>query len=124
MTRTTTDLATEVMRLRNWIAQHETPDSSDDAQIKRIYLDWHAYAQQQERDVVYWGASDDIPDAAFLAIVRIIADLCGPSFKDPAPQEIDVETGLPVSMGNKGWKMLRRLTSRGTSGLPAKTQYF
>ena len=124
MARTTTDLATEVMRLPNWIAQHETPDAADDAHIKRIYADWHAYAQEQEREVVYWGAADDIPNAAFLAIVRIIADLCGPSFGDPAPVESDVETGMQVSMGKKGWNMLRRLTSKEASGLSAAGTYF
>jgi hypothetical protein len=123
MSRTTTELATEVMRLPNWIAQHETPDAADAAHIKRVYSDWFAYAQEQDRDIVYW-AEATIPNAAFLPVVRIIADLCGPSFGDPAPQEIDVETGQPVSMGKKGWNMLKRLTSRSTSGLPAKTAYF
>lgn len=123
MTRTTTELATEVMRLMNWIAQHETPDAADDAHIKRIYSDWFDYAQEQDRDIVYWSQAA-IPNAAFLPVVRIIADLCGPSFGEPAPQEIDVETGQPVSMGKKGWNLLKRLTSRGTSGLPSKSVYF
>jgi len=123
MTRTTTELATEVMRLMNWIAQHETPDSADDAHIKRIYSDWSAYAQKQERDIVYWSEST-IPNEAFLPMVRIIADLCGPSFGDAAPVEIDVETGLQVSMGKKGWNMLRRLTAIEASGLSAPGVYF
>jgi len=121
MTRTTTELATEVMRLMNWIAQHETPDAADDAHIKRVYSDWFATAQT--RDLVYWPEAD-IPNAAFLAIVRIVADLVGPAFGDPAPQEIDVETGSPVSMGKKGWNMLKRLTEREPSGLPSKAKYY
>ena len=123
MSRTTTELATEVMRLPNWISQHETPDSADDAYIKRVYSDWFAYAQKQDRDIVYWSEAV-IPNEAFLPIVRIIADLCGPAFGDPAPQEIDVETGRQVSMGKKGWNLLKRLTSRTASGLPAKATYF
>jgi hypothetical protein len=123
MSRTTTELATEVMRLPNWISQDETPDSADDAHIKRIYSDWFAYAQMQEREIVYW-SEDTIPNEAFLAIVRIIADMVGPSFGDPAPVEIDVETGMQVSMGKKGWNMLRRLTARESSGLSAPGTYF
>lgn len=123
MSRTTTELATEVMRLPNWISQDETPDSADDAHIKRIYSDWFAYAQKQERDIVYW-SEETIPNEAFLAIVRIIVDMAGPSFGDPAPVEIDVETGMQVSMGKKGWNMLRRLTSREASGLPSPGTYY
>ncbi len=123
MTRTTTELATEVMRLPNWIDALETPDSADDAYIKRVYTDWFAYASTQDRDIVYWSEAT-IPNEAFLPLVRIIADLCGPAFGDPAPQEVDVESGRPVSMGKKGWDLLRRLTSRKTSGLPARASYY
>jgi hypothetical protein len=121
MTKTTEDLATEVMRMNGWLDANETPDSEDAAHITRAYEGF--YADWIIRDLVYWPV-DAIPDEAFQHITRIIADAVAPAFGDKAPVEIDIETGQQVSMGHKGWLGLKRLTAKERTGMPAEGSYF
>ena len=122
MNYTTEDLAIEVMRLPNWIGAQETPDAADAAYIRNVYGD--LYKEWKLRGIAYWADVEAIPQEVFRHIVRIIVDSVAPSFGDAAPTEFDIETGVQMSMGKKGWNGLKRVTGRQSSGLPAQAQYF
>lgn len=121
MVKSTADLAIEVMRLPGWLDANEEPDSEDAAHIVRTYTAY--FNEWVLRDVAYWPLAE-IPEEVFIHIVRIIADSVAPSFGDAAPQEIDIESGQPVSMGHKGWLGLKRVTSRDKTGVPTEVSYF
>ena len=120
-TYTTEDLATWVMRLPGWLDAHETPDTADAAMITMVYSGF--YAELVIRDLAYWDKAT-IPEEVFWHIVRVIADKVAVSFGDAAPVEIDIESGTQVSMGNKGWKGLKRVKQIEASGLPVQATYY
>lgn len=120
-TYTTSDLATWVMRLPNWLSADETPDTADAAYITSVYSGY--YAEWVIREIAYWPVAA-IPEEVFWHIVRIVADAVAPTFGDAAPVEIDIENGMQVSMGKKGWNGLKRVKQVEPSGLPTQAVYF
>jgi hypothetical protein len=117
MPRTLTELATETMRMPGWLSAQEEADSQDAAHILRNYASLYAEWTIPGKEKAYW-PYDQIPDEVFYHICRILADLVGPSFGDPAPVEIDIVSGDKVSMGVKGMRGLTRILTRERSGVP------
>lgn len=119
-TKTQAQLATSVMRKLGIIDPNKQPTAAEQAVIIDIYLD--KIEELFPRDKIYWPV-DDIPRAAFGAMVRIVAEeFCTAMGKD-VPFEQD-ENGSKVSIGNKGLSMLHRLMQRDPTGLPNKANYF
>lgn len=113
-------LATSVMRKLGIIDPNKQPTAAEQAMIIDIYLD--KLEELFPRDKIYW-PSDQIPRAAFGAMVRIVAEeFCTAMGKD-IPKEQD-ENGTMQSIGNRGLSMLHRLMMRDSSGLPAMANYF
>lgn len=120
MSRTTTELATEVLTLLGLIDAQEEPSAEDAALIKRAYSD--RYEEWQIRNLTYW-AEADIPNAVFRNVARIIADDVATSFGKPPPVEVD-ENGQTVSMGVKGLRGLRRVIEKKSAKLPVRSVYY
>lgn len=126
--RSVHDLATAVMRRLAAIDQNSEPSAAERAQIVALYDDKYAELSADIEDLVYWDNSGDadaeeIPEAVFGALTRIMAEEFAPTLGQPIPSE-QTEDGVPLSIGNKGMRMLRRHVARQASGVPTKIHSF
>ena len=119
-TKTSQDLATAVMRRLGMLDMNKEPTAAELAHIQDLYTD--KLEELTGDDKVYW-AAEEIPRAAFGAITRILAEEFCVSMGKDIPTEQD-ENGTPVSIGNRGLRMLRRHMATVGSGLPTKAVYF
>lgn len=119
-TKTTSDLATAVMRKLGMIDPNKTPSAAEQSMIIDLYYD--KMEELRAKELVYWSESA-IPRAVFGAMVRIIAEEFAPALGADVPTEQD-ESGAVVSIGNMGLRMLRRQMARDATGLPTKANYF
>lgn len=119
------DLVTAAMRRLSAIDQNAQPSAPEMAQFSSVYDD--KLAELTALDLVYWSNSGsaiaEIPAAAFQALVRIMAEEIAPALGEQIPTEQD-EDGTPLSIGNKGLRMLRRQMSKYSSDLSIPIHYF
>jgi hypothetical protein len=108
------------MRLLRLLEPQEEAAIEDAADIVATYEARHA--EWLVREMAYWSV-DAIPDVVFLPVARIIAADIASSFGAEVPMEID-ENGAPVSMGVKGMRDLKRITSSGPTGVATQAVYF
>ena len=126
MAHTKAELATAVLRRLAAIDQYNNaPSAAEQNQIGGLYDD--KLAELAAMDLVYWSNSGmtvaEIPGAVFGALIRIMCEEFANTTGRDIPTEQD-EDGTPLSIGNKGLRMLRRQMSRPQSDLPTPMQYF
>jgi len=120
MSKTKSDLATEVLRLLGLLDANESPATADEDFITAAYDDKYEELRLNER--VYW-SKGSIPEAVFRSVARIVAEDVAPVYGVQAQPEFD-EGGRQVSMGTKGLFDLKRVMARETSNVPTKAVYF
>lgn len=110
MTKTTTQLATNVLERLRVIAAGETPTASDAQDVKDFYAT--TLAELAIDDLVYWDAAD-IPDEVFEPLTDMLAGRLAPNFGQLRP---DLEAS--------GMNRLARLASQGGTGRVVTGSYF
>lgn len=118
--KTPAELATAVMRKLGMIDMTKEPTALEQAGILEIYYD--KLEELSAEELVYWPTAE-IPRAAFGAMTRIVAAEFATVLGQEIPTE-QSESGVVVSLGNNGMRMLRRLMARDAAGLPTKASYF
>jgi len=98
-TRTTADLATNVLLALNIIAAEETPSARDSQYVTRRYTD--LFEEMMVNEEFYWPVAD-IPASVFEPLTQIMALIVSPAFGKPVD---------PVSM-DEGLRILRRRLRR------------
>jgi len=121
--RSVHELVTAALRRLTVIGQGEEPAAAEMAQGVAIYDE--KYAELAADDLVYWDNSDDpdaeeIPELVFGALTRIMAEELAPNVGQAIPSEQAENGAGPLSIGNKGMRMLRRHVARRPSNTPTK----
>lgn len=125
--RTVHELVTAAMRKLTAIDQNEEPSAAERTQGIALYDE--KYAELDGEGLVYWDNSGDpeaaeIPERTFGALTRIMAEELAPNVGQAIPSEQDEDGTGPLSIGNKGMRMLRRIMARPASGVPTKINSF
>jgi len=121
--RSVHELVTAALRRLTVIGQGEEPAAAEMAQGVAIYDE--KYAELAADDLVYWDNSDDpdaeeIPELVFGALTRIMAEELAPNVGQAIPSEQAENGAGPLSIGNKGMRMLRHHVARRSSNTPTK----
>ena len=125
--RTVHQLITAAVRRLASIDENEEPSAAQRAKGVDLYDE--KYAELDGEELVYWDNSGDpeeeeIPERVFGALTRIMAEEMAPVMGEPIPSEQDENGAGPISIGNKGMRMLRRIMARQASNVPTKIDYF
>lgn len=115
MTKSTTDLATAVLRDLSVIDATETGDADDVAHIQDVYALKFEYLNDLE--LVYWSPSE-IPGPIFLAVRDLIANEVRGTYGESIPPETRNAREMEIL------KIIRRHLHKRSSGLPVKALYF
>ncbi|MGE3284163.1 MAG: hypothetical protein AB7O13_24730 [Alphaproteobacteria bacterium] len=117
MSRSVTELATDVLRYLNIIDAEEDPDATDTDFVSEAYTNKFAELSSEGRKYTYW-KSTEIPEAVFLTVRDLVA------------LEVMAAYGEPISPSDKAaqeeviLKKLRRHVKTPSSGLPNRAEYF
>jgi len=76
---TTTGLRNQVLEELGVIKPGQTVGADDSGPVDTRYTQWHAL--YSEKNVVYWGPTDDIPEEAVNSVVDILVDECAHKYK-------------------------------------------
>lgn len=114
MSRTKTELATEVLRRMGVLDALATPAAADANYIMRVYD--YKLAEWRDRRAVYWPNTSDtaaeIPPVVFGPLRDLLVSEVGPAF------------GFPAGNEDMLLKPLYRHAMREPSGLPTKVDQF
>lgn len=115
LTRTTTELATEVLRFLTVIAADEAIAAADESYITNVYYDkWDELAGE---NLAYW-TKGEIPKACFLVLRDIVAnEVAGAFGKGQSVEDKDARDKLLR-------QRLRRHTMTQASGHEQAVEYF
>lgn len=82
---TLTSIRKEVLKELGVIGygQTVTANNDEDTAVATRYTQWHALAS--EKNIVYWGDTDPVPDEAANPVISIIADECVNMFSKDYP---------------------------------------
>jgi len=76
---TTTAVRNQVLEELGVIKPGQTVGADDAIPVDTRYSQWHAL--YSEKNAVYWGSLDDIPEEAVNAVVDILVDECAHKYK-------------------------------------------
>ncbi|PHS02111.1 MAG: hypothetical protein COA78_21945 [Blastopirellula sp.] len=107
--KTEQDLATRVLQKLKVISSTEAPDHEDAELVKSIYRD--KLAELKDEGKAYW-ASNEIPQAAFIGLSKVIAQECATEF------------GKQYAGGQEGRDALAAHSSKQSDGLSTPIEYF
>lgn len=115
------ELAKDVCSVRLGVTDiMKEPTAKLRGRVERLYNQKHA--ELSLKDKAYWPLNE-IPEIMVGALSRIIAEEMCPGLGLQIPTEPD-ENGTTVSMGTKGWRMLRRLLAEARTGAETRSEYF
>lgn len=83
------------------------------------------YNMMVEQGIVSWGANEDIPEEAALAVTAALAFFCAVPFNKPANAQVGA-IALPAALGGPSWaeRQLRALVTARFIYTPACPEYF
>lgn len=110
MTKTTTDLATAVLRRLRVIGSNETAEAEDDVFVKAVYA--NVYQELEYQDLAFWDETA-IDERVFEALADVVAARSGANYGQSKP---DLESA--------GMRRLNILAAEIPSGAVAKNEYF
>jgi hypothetical protein len=111
VSRTTQELATNVLERLKVIAAGDVPEDADAQSVKTFYSGTFKETAAID-DLPYWD-EDDIPDEAFEALTDFVAGRMAPNFGEARP---DLE--------QSGETRLRRLSAKGATGRRVTAAFF
>lgn len=114
-TKTTTELATAVLRHLSVIDAVESPSAEDLSFIEELYAD--KFEELNDMELTYW-APDEVPQPIFLAIRDLIANEARGNYGEP--MGVDAKEAAEIII----LKRIRRHMAQRSSGLPTRAQYF
>jgi hypothetical protein len=109
--KTTTDLATAVLRRLRVIDATETADASDASAIKALYAD--LYAEMKDEGVAVWPETA-IPPRYFRALTDYVAGHAA----------VDFGKNDLVGLADNGESRLRRIAADDWGGMRTKAEFF
>ena len=118
------DIRNQVLRRLKVLPAGQTADSEDASIVETAYDNLHALLT--EREVINWGASDDIPSEAVLPIVSLVADAVADEFltKNDEQRRIRLRLEAYGQTGNAGaFSDLQRLIAVPYVSTPVEADY-
>jgi hypothetical protein len=113
--KTSSDLATAVLRELNAIDASETPDTVDTDYVVEIYTS--KYEELGDRELCYWPL-DEIPGVVFITLRDLIINEVRGTFGEPQSPEDKLTRETAIL------RRLREHMQRRSSGLPVRATYF